>query len=118
MNLYILYLSISLPSTVFPGILIQNLYSISSLSLSLSLSLPLSASVLSSHPHIHCPPVRGWQGLIAQGCHSSILIVDPKTSQTIQVLERHKANVVKVSLNDACNNAALFKTPEKELNSY
>lgn len=40
---------------------------------------------------------RGWQGLIAQGCHTSILIIDPKTSQTIQVLERHKANVVKVS---------------------
>lgn len=40
---------------------------------------------------------RGWQGLIAQGCHSSILIIDPKTSQTIQVLEKHKANVVKVS---------------------
>uniref|UniRef100_A0A8C1VF81 WD repeat-containing protein 11 n=1 Tax=Cyprinus carpio TaxID=7962 RepID=A0A8C1VF81_CYPCA len=38
----------------------------------------------------------GWQGLIAQGCHSSILIIDPKTSQTIQVLERHKASVVKV----------------------
>ncbi|XP_056292287.1 WD repeat-containing protein 11 [Pseudoliparis swirei] len=38
----------------------------------------------------------GWQGLIAQGCYSSILIIDPKTSQTIQVLERHKANVVKV----------------------
>ncbi|CAL8300204.1 unnamed protein product [Merluccius merluccius] len=38
----------------------------------------------------------GWQGLIAQGCHSSILIIDPKTTQTIQVLERHKANVVKV----------------------
>ncbi|KAF0027266.1 hypothetical protein F2P81_020007 [Scophthalmus maximus] len=39
---------------------------------------------------------RGVQGLIAQGCHSSILIIDPKTAQTIQVLERHKANVVKV----------------------
>ncbi|XP_036402686.1 WD repeat-containing protein 11 [Megalops cyprinoides] len=38
----------------------------------------------------------GWQGLIAQGCHSSILIIDPKTAQTIQVLERHKSNVVKV----------------------
>ncbi|XP_061817422.1 WD repeat-containing protein 11 [Nerophis lumbriciformis] len=38
----------------------------------------------------------GWQGLIAQGCHSSILIIDPKTAQTIQVLERHRANVVKV----------------------
>lgn len=42
---------------------------------------------------IYC---RGWQGLIAQGCHSSILIVDPKTAQTIQVLEKHKATVVKV----------------------
>lgn len=50
-------------------------------------------------------PVRGWQGLIAQGCHSSILIIDPKTAQTIQVLERHKANVVKVSLDDACGTA-------------
>ncbi|MBN3298986.1 WDR11 protein, partial [Amia calva] len=39
---------------------------------------------------------RGWQGLIAQGCHSVVLIIDPKTAQTIQVLERHKANVVKV----------------------
>ncbi|XP_003963749.1 WD repeat-containing protein 11 [Takifugu rubripes] len=38
----------------------------------------------------------GWQGLIAQGCHSSILIIDPKTAQTIQVLEKHKSNVVKV----------------------
>ncbi|XP_068597198.1 WD repeat-containing protein 11 [Brachionichthys hirsutus] len=38
----------------------------------------------------------GWQGLIAQGCHSSILIIDPNTAQTIQVLEKHKANVVKV----------------------
>ncbi|XP_069045129.1 WD repeat-containing protein 11 isoform X2 [Lepisosteus oculatus] len=38
----------------------------------------------------------GWQGLIAQGCHSVVLIIDPKTAQTIQVLERHKANVVKV----------------------
>lgn len=48
---------------------------------------------------LHLPFVlcRGWQGLIAQGCHSSILIIDPKTAQTIQVLERHKANVVKVS---------------------
>lgn len=38
----------------------------------------------------------GWQGLIAHGCHSLVLIIDPRTSQTIQVLERHKANVVKV----------------------
>lgn len=55
----------------------------------------LSSSVLFLHLRlVHC---RGWQGLIAQGCHSSILIIDPKTAQTIQVLERHKANVVKVS---------------------
>nr|XP_060624526.1 WD repeat-containing protein 11 isoform X1 [Anolis sagrei ordinatus] len=38
----------------------------------------------------------GWQGLIAYGCHSLILVIDPKTAQTLQVLERHKANVVKV----------------------
>lgn len=47
--------------------------------------------------HIFFFHYRGWQGLIAQGCHSSILIIDPKTAQTIQVLEKHKANVVKVS---------------------
>ncbi|XP_059803789.1 WD repeat-containing protein 11 isoform X2 [Hypanus sabinus] len=38
----------------------------------------------------------GWQGLIAHGCHSLILIIDPNTSQIIQVLEQHRANVVKV----------------------
>ncbi|KFV74400.1 WD repeat-containing protein 11, partial [Struthio camelus australis] len=38
----------------------------------------------------------GWQGLIAYGCHSLVLIVDANTAQTLQVLERHKANVVKV----------------------
>ncbi|XP_062436309.1 WD repeat-containing protein 11 isoform X1 [Rhea pennata] len=38
----------------------------------------------------------GWQGLIAYGCHSLVLIVDASTAQTLQVLERHKANVVKV----------------------
>lgn len=40
---------------------------------------------------------RGWQGLIAYGCHSLVLIVDANTAQTLQVLERHKASVVKVS---------------------
>lgn len=39
---------------------------------------------------------RGWQGLIAQGCHSVVLVIDPVTAQMIQALERHKANVVKV----------------------
>ncbi|NXQ90357.1 WDR11 protein, partial [Nyctibius grandis] len=38
----------------------------------------------------------GWQGLIAYGCHSLVLIVDANTAQTLQVLERHKAGVVKV----------------------
>ncbi|XP_065602451.1 WD repeat-containing protein 11 isoform X3 [Cyrtonyx montezumae] len=38
----------------------------------------------------------GWQGLIAYGCHSLVLVVDADTAQTLQVLERHKANVVKV----------------------
>lgn len=57
--------------------------------------LSVSLFVLSLHlPLVLC---RGWQGLIAQGCHSSILVIDPNTAQTIQVLERHKTNVVKVS---------------------
>ncbi|XP_028681437.2 WD repeat-containing protein 11 [Erpetoichthys calabaricus] len=38
----------------------------------------------------------GWQGLVAQGCRSLVLIIDPRTAQTVQVLERHKADVVKV----------------------
>uniref|UniRef100_A0A8C4UR57 WD repeat-containing protein 11 n=1 Tax=Falco tinnunculus TaxID=100819 RepID=A0A8C4UR57_FALTI len=38
----------------------------------------------------------GWQGLIAYGCHSLVLVVDANTAQTLQVLERHKASVVKV----------------------
>uniref|UniRef100_A0A7N4PHD6 WD repeat-containing protein 11 n=1 Tax=Sarcophilus harrisii TaxID=9305 RepID=A0A7N4PHD6_SARHA len=38
----------------------------------------------------------GWQGLIAYGCHSLVLVIDSNTAQTLQVLERHKANVVKV----------------------
>uniref|UniRef100_A0A4W3H4F0 WD repeat-containing protein 11 n=1 Tax=Callorhinchus milii TaxID=7868 RepID=A0A4W3H4F0_CALMI len=45
---------------------------------------------------LHFVSFRGWQGLLAVGCHSLVLIIDPRTSQTIQVLERHKANVVKV----------------------
>ncbi|XP_054019507.1 WD repeat-containing protein 11 [Dryobates pubescens] len=47
------------------------------------------------------PPNRGaadwgWQGLIAYGCHSLVLVVDANTAQTLQVLERHKGSVVKV----------------------
>ncbi|KAM9325042.1 WD repeat-containing protein 11 [Gastrophryne carolinensis] len=38
----------------------------------------------------------GCQGLIAYGCHSLILVLDPSTAQTLQVLEKHKSSVVKV----------------------
>ncbi|XP_068114117.1 WD repeat-containing protein 11 [Hyperolius riggenbachi] len=38
----------------------------------------------------------GCQGLIAYGCHSLVLVVDPSTAQTLQVLEKHKTSVVKV----------------------
>uniref|UniRef100_A0A452EQC5 Uncharacterized protein n=1 Tax=Capra hircus TaxID=9925 RepID=A0A452EQC5_CAPHI len=39
----------------------------------------------------------GWQGLIAYGCHSLVVVIDSNTAQTLQVLEKHKADVVKVS---------------------
>ncbi|XP_075922520.1 WD repeat-containing protein 11 isoform X1 [Petromyzon marinus] len=38
----------------------------------------------------------GWQGLLAYGCHSLVMVVDPRTAQTIQALDKHKATVVKV----------------------
>ncbi|XP_037759288.1 WD repeat-containing protein 11 isoform X1 [Chelonia mydas] len=38
----------------------------------------------------------GWQGLIAYGCQSLVLVIDSNTAQTVQVLERHKTTVVKV----------------------
>uniref|UniRef100_A0A8C4QUC4 WD repeat domain 11 n=1 Tax=Eptatretus burgeri TaxID=7764 RepID=A0A8C4QUC4_EPTBU len=38
----------------------------------------------------------GWQGLLAYGCQSLVMIVDPKTCQTIQSLDKHKTPVVKV----------------------
>ncbi|ESP00415.1 hypothetical protein LOTGIDRAFT_140712, partial [Lottia gigantea] len=38
----------------------------------------------------------GWQGLLAFGCQNYVNIVDPKTLQVIQVLQKHKSNVVKV----------------------
>ena len=34
--------------------------------------------------------VRGWQGLIAYGCHSLVVVIDSNTAQTLQVLEKHK----------------------------
>ncbi|XP_066534821.1 WD repeat-containing protein 11 [Hoplias malabaricus] len=63
-----------------------------------TVNIKLAARTLTGTLHLQNKPAVdwGWQGLIAQGCHSSILIIDPKTAQTIQVLERHKANVVKV----------------------
>ena len=38
----------------------------------------------------------GWQGLIAYGCHSLVVVIDSNTAQTLQVLEKHKADIVKV----------------------
>lgn len=38
----------------------------------------------------------GWQGFLAHACHSFITVIDPRTVQVFQVLEKHKANVVKV----------------------
>uniref|UniRef100_A0A6I8Q846 WD repeat-containing protein 11 n=1 Tax=Xenopus tropicalis TaxID=8364 RepID=A0A6I8Q846_XENTR len=38
----------------------------------------------------------GCQGLIAYGCHTLVLVVDPSTAQTLQVLEKHKSSIVKV----------------------
>ncbi len=76
----------------FPSFVVSE-RTFSSLTLAVSLNF-LSVLLTPAVAVIYC---RGWQGLIAQGCHSSILIIDPKTAQTIQVLERHKANVVKVS---------------------
>ncbi|KAJ3610301.1 hypothetical protein NHX12_022394 [Muraenolepis orangiensis] len=63
-----------------------------------TVNIKLAARTLTGTLNLQNKPAVdwGWQGLIAQGCHSSILIIDPKTTQTIQVLERHKANVVKV----------------------
>ncbi|NXT12067.1 WDR11 protein, partial [Prunella fulvescens] len=57
-----------------------------------------------------CSP-RGWQGLIAYGCHSLVLVVDANSAQTLQVLERHKASVVKVR----CSCAGYLYFPLKVL---
>uniref|UniRef100_A0A8D3CIP3 WD repeat-containing protein 11 n=1 Tax=Scophthalmus maximus TaxID=52904 RepID=A0A8D3CIP3_SCOMX len=63
-----------------------------------TVNIKLAARTLTGTLNLQNKTAVDWgvQGLIAQGCHSSILIIDPKTAQTIQVLERHKANVVKV----------------------
>ncbi|XP_053406773.1 WD repeat-containing protein 11-like [Mercenaria mercenaria] len=38
----------------------------------------------------------GWQGFVAYGCNSCVVVVDPETVQVLQVLDKHKSPVVKV----------------------
>ncbi|KAK3094363.1 hypothetical protein FSP39_000768, partial [Pinctada imbricata] len=38
----------------------------------------------------------GWQGFLAYGCQSFVVVTDPKTVQVVQVLHRHQGNIVKV----------------------
>ncbi|XP_041368583.1 WD repeat-containing protein 11-like [Gigantopelta aegis] len=38
----------------------------------------------------------GWQGLFAYGSQNFVSVVDPVTVQVIQVLHKHKANVIKI----------------------
>lgn len=38
----------------------------------------------------------GWQGILAYGCQNLVTIVDPKTVQVIQVLDKHKGTVTQV----------------------
>jgi len=38
----------------------------------------------------------GWQGLLAYGCQCCVVVVDPVTMQSVQVLDRHRGQVVKV----------------------
>lgn len=38
----------------------------------------------------------GWQGLLAYGCQSCVVVVDPATVQAIQVLDHQRGQVVKV----------------------
>ncbi|XP_078587664.1 WD repeat-containing protein 11-like isoform X3 [Branchiostoma floridae x Branchiostoma japonicum] len=38
----------------------------------------------------------GWPGLLAYGCQNFVVVVDTRTVQVIQTLDRHKTNVVKV----------------------
>ena len=46
--------------------------------------------------HAHITYCRGWQGLVAYATHSTVVVVDPRTIQTIQTLSAHKNNVIKV----------------------
>ncbi|XP_071485424.1 WD repeat-containing protein 11-like [Diadema antillarum] len=38
----------------------------------------------------------GWQNLFAYGCHTSVVVVDTRTIQTIQTLEKHRSPVVRL----------------------
>ncbi|KAL5471412.1 hypothetical protein EMCRGX_G029528 [Ephydatia muelleri] len=49
----------------------------------------------------------GWQGLVAYGCHSSVVVVDPKSVQALQVLSQHKSNVVKVRWYPECHHHSI-----------
>ena len=39
---------------------------------------------------------RGWQGILAYGCQNIVTVVDPKSMQVIQGLDKHKGYIVKV----------------------
>lgn len=38
----------------------------------------------------------GWQGAVAYGCHNFVVVIETKTVQVYQVLDKHKATVIKV----------------------
>lgn len=39
---------------------------------------------------------RGWQGLVAYGAQTTVVVVDPVTLQCAQTLTKHRTHVVKV----------------------
>lgn len=40
---------------------------------------------------------RGWEGLIAYGCQSVVVVIDPRTVQPLQTLAHHKSNIIRVA---------------------
>ena len=42
------------------------------------------------------PVRRGWKGLIAYGCQSVVVVIEPRTVQPLQTLAHHRSNVVRV----------------------
>ncbi|XP_069609757.1 WD repeat-containing protein 11 isoform X3 [Ranitomeya imitator] len=63
-----------------------------------TVNIKLSTRTLSGALTLHNKGALDWgcQGLIAYGCHSLVLVVDPSTAQTLQVLEKHKSDIVRV----------------------